>query len=216
MPDGFPCSPWPKDKRLRTRAGQTASTLHERAGEGNEHDQMDARLIVAILFWLRPCALRTPGRPFANTSGPSPVRDFSHSDGCPWFTGHPRLRAEAGTILVRRSIEILKRADKLSLCWLLEFPEDLGRRNNGARPASPFQDKDFQDFVNKSGAFTGALFRCQWEDEFARKPTRLVSSMKAIASSQESSGESQTSRSIYAGRPVLDDAGYHLGTLPTE
>ena len=93
----------------------------------------------------------------ANTFGPAPVRDFDYPDGFPWLEGKAKERADAGAVLVQKSKELIREAIRLQLDWILEFPEDLGRRSNGIRPASIFQDDTFVAEVRAAGATSRAF-----------------------------------------------------------
>ena len=66
---------------------------------------------------------------WANRKGPQPVRSAAYPYGFPWLRGSAKTKAQLGTLLVQRCIDVLRRAPRSTTCTL-EHPEDLGRSRN--------------------------------------------------------------------------------------
>ena len=85
---------------------------------------------------------------------------------------------------------------------LIRVSRGLGKRQNGGHPASPFQNREFRDEMDKAGAISVAIFRCRWPDEPAKKPMRLVTDNRDFA------------RFGFVGWPKFDAHGTYIGPLP--
>ena len=80
-------------------------------------------------------ARRSVGRLSPTPEGPAPVRNMDFPEGFSWLTGHAKLKAETGTALIRRALELAEAAHKRGIPWLIEHPEFLGTAQRGT-PAS--------------------------------------------------------------------------------
>eukprot|EP00435_Cladocopium_sp_Y103_P069710 s303_g33.t2 len=136
---------------------------------------------------------------WANRHGPNPVRSRDFPYGFPWLVGAAKEKAELGTVLVMRCIEVLKIAPPRTTC-MWEHPEDLGRARNGT-PASVWQLAELRQAAKSRQMHTVAIHQCAYGADYP-KPTRLLS---------DANGLLQVG---FPGWPMLNKELYYLGPLP--
>jgi len=123
------------------------------------------------LFMSPPCETFSRA-PWANGHGPAPLRSADWPEGFPWLKGADKAKAETGTELVRRCLQLVTLAADQSLFWLMEHPEDLGPTSRGT-PASIWSWWEARSLFNRLQASTVALYQCAFGSDY-RKPTRLT------------------------------------------
>ena len=84
---------------------------------------------------------------------------------------------------------------------VLEHPEDLSRRENGAAPASIWQWPSVQTLAAGDGVLCGALYQCDFGADYL-KPTRLLTNI------------SLAKTMLHLGLPEFDAQGTYLKPLP--
>ena len=87
-----------------------------------------------------PCSTFSRARS-ASVSGPPPLQSRLHPRGFPWLSKLARAQVASSNRLVDFTIKLLEAqvANGPKHMVVLEHPEDLGRRQNGAAPASIWQ-----------------------------------------------------------------------------
>ena len=138
---------------------------------------------------------------YANSWGPHPVRSVEHPWGFPWLSENDKLRAEAGNVFIRQTLEIFHLVAKHELILLSEFPEDLGATKDGDQPASIFQLPEFWDALDAARGVSGAFYQCKDGAPYA-KPTRISSTSVGVV------------KELYMGPPQFDSARWYKGPLP--
>ena len=78
-----------------------------------------------------------------------------------------------GNELIQRTLGLLRAATEAKTFWLLEHPEDLGNRSNGAMPASIWHLEVTRSLLDEAGASSVALYQCNF-GSVHKKPTRLA------------------------------------------
>ena len=103
-----------------------------------------------------PCSTFSRARS-ASVSGPPPLRSRLHPRGFPWLSKLARAQVASSNRLVDFTIKLLEVqvANGPKHMVVLEHPEDLGRRQNGAAPASIWQWPAVQALEAKLGVFSG-------------------------------------------------------------
>eukprot|EP00435_Cladocopium_sp_Y103_P023419 s974_g5.t1 len=136
---------------------------------------------------------------YANRLGPCPVRSREYPFGFPWLVGELKEKAELGTLLVMRCIEVLNVAPATTIC-LWEHPEDLGRARNGI-PASVWQLEELRQAAKRRKMETIAFHQCTYGANYP-KPTRFLSDANGLL------------QLGFPGWPVLNGGLSCLGPLP--
>ena len=136
---------------------------------------------------------------WSNKLGPRPVRSRDFPHGFPWLVGELKEKADIGTTLVMRCIEVLEIAPSATVCvW--ERPEDLGRARNGV-PANIWQLDQLRSAAKKRGMDTIVFHQCTYGANYP-KPTRLLSDADGLL------------QKGHPGWPTFNEEGYYLGPLP--
>ena len=84
-----------------------------------------------------------------------------------------RQSVKDSNVLIDFTIEVLTLQEKRGGHFLLEHPEDLGKRSSGQDPASVWQLETIQELGRRAGVVTGALRQSDWGEDYA-KPTRFL------------------------------------------
>jgi hypothetical protein len=111
--------------------------------------------------------------PHANNQGPAPLRNAEHPWELPGLDGPRKVEFTEGNELIQRTLSLLRAATEAKPFWLLEHPEDLGHRSNGAMPASIWHLEITRSLMEESGASTVALYQCHFGTGH-KKSTRLA------------------------------------------
>eukprot|EP00435_Cladocopium_sp_Y103_P008775 s235_g2.t1 len=151
-----------------------------------------------IILMSPPCSTWSRAL-WANRHGPNPVRSREFPWGFPWLSGAQKDKAELGTILVMRCIEVLNIAPPAVICFW-EHPEDLGRARNGT-PASVWQLDELRQAAKRRKMETVAIHQCAYGADYP-KPTRLLSDAHGLL------------QVGFHGWPVLNKDLYYMGPLP--
>ena len=118
---------------------------------------------------------------WSNKLGPKPIRSRQFPYGFPWLKGDLKEKAEIGSKLVLRCVEVLEIAPVDTICvW--EHPEDLGRSRNGT-PASVWQLEEVRKAATKRRMETIVFHQCTYGADYA-KPTRLLSDAKGFTATR--------------------------------
>ena len=126
-------------------------------------------LMYDILAMTPPCCSFT--RSVWNDNGPpNPVRSRDYPYGFPWLARPAKDKADLGNLFIKLTIQGAAIAIELSLGFLCEHPEDLGRTSDGGTPASMWQWPEVLAFSSMS--WSVALYQCKFEAPYP-KPTRL-------------------------------------------
>ena len=142
-----------RGRRTRTFVGEVAECAHGGGG------CWEVRFGVAS----PPCSTFSWARS-ASVSGPPPLRSRLHPRGFPWLSKLARAQVASSNRLVDFTIKLLEAqvANGPKHMVVLEHPEDLGRRQNGAAPASIWQWPAVQALEAKMGVFSWALYQCDF------------------------------------------------------
>ena len=138
---------------------------------------------------------------WSNKHGPQPVRSSQYPFGFPWLTGQQKIKAEAGTQLVLRTLDAALAAHELNVPFLIEHPEYLGTCQRGD-PASIWMLKEMRALADSTNANTVVFHQCQFADVDVAKPTRLISTCAGL------------SKLGFSGWPKLSKSRAYLGPLP--
>ena len=141
---------------------------------------------------------------FANSRGPRPNRSRQHPRGFPWLKDQAKVKADNMNLLIERSWDAMRAGarSQAKSGWLTEHPEDLGDTSNGGCPASMWQFKEVQAFIQEENALEGALYQCRYPGGRSSKPTRLASSAKGLK------------KMVHLGRPTFTKKMLYKGPLP--
>ena len=88
----------------------------------------------------------------------APLRSRAYLWGWPWLRGKLRQNIDDANALFHITWEACNLAFSLGIPYLVEHPEDLGRTASGEQPGSLWLMEPTRDLVEKTGAYTGALF----------------------------------------------------------
>ena len=124
------------------------------------------------LFFCSPPCNTWSRAAFANTTGPAPLRNSEFPEGLPWLEGYLKVKAEAGTQLVRKTLELVELCSSLGMPWLVEHPEFLGKSPRGT-PASIWMWQESRDKFESCHAATVCFHQCSYGAPYS-KPTRLA------------------------------------------
>ena len=152
-----------------------------------------------LLFCSPPCNTWSRAA-FANSTGPAPLRNADFPEGLPWLEGYLKTKAELGTQLVRKTLELVKLCSSLGMPWLVEHPEFLGKSPRGT-PASIWTWQESRSCFESCHAATVCFHQCSYGAPYA-KPTRLAGTWPNL------------SRLGYIGWPQVDSDGRYRGPLP--
>ena len=152
-----------------------------------------------LLFCSPPCNTWSRAA-FANSNGPAPLRNSDFPEGLPWLEGYLKTKAETGTQLVRKTLELVQLCSSLGVPWLVEHPEFLGKSPRGT-PASIWMWQESRSCFESCHAATVCFHQCSYGAPYA-KPTRLAGTWPNL------------NRLGYVGWPQLDSEGRYRGPLP--
>ena len=94
-----------------------------------------------------------------NSHGPAPLRSADWPEGFPWLRGSDKVRAQTGTELVKRCLQMVAVAHEAKVHWLWEHPEDLGPTPlTSGRPASVWSWHESRSLFDKVQVSTVALY----------------------------------------------------------
>ena len=148
-----------------------------------------------------PCSTFSRARS-ANSVGPPPLRSSQHPRGFPWLSRMAKAQVTSSNRLVDFTVKLLtaQLGQGPKHLIVLEHPEDLGRRGNGAVPASIWQWPAIQRLAAQEGVVCGALFQYDFGSEYL-KPTRILTNISEAKSIVEN------------GKAVFDQQGAYMGPL---
>ena len=118
---------------------------------------------------------------YYDDDGPPPTRDRTHLWGFPGLQGEQLKRVQVANSLIKFSIAALKTAllCRTTKVWVIgEFPEDLGDAGDKS-PASLWQFQEMRE-LEDLGAIRGAIHQCEVAPVNYKKPTGLVTNIKAL------------------------------------
>ena len=137
---------------------------------------------------------------FSNSPGSVPLRNADWPEGFPWLTGRLKDKAQAGTELLRRALDLAAVASEVGVPWLLEHPEFLGTTPRGT-PASVWTWAYSRKFFEQNAVATVVFHQCAFGAPYA-KPTRLAGTWPNLGTLG------------FRGWPQLDRNGCYRGPLP--
>ena len=138
---------------------------------------------------------------FSLMPGPPPARSKEHPRGYPGLAAGQWEATARANLLVDRALEAAAAAHKAGAAFLLEHPEDLGRRPKG-NPASIWQWESIRKVAVETSAETVALNQDQFQGCYHFKCTRLLGTLLGM---QDLGVE---------GWPFFDDQNCYMGPLP--
>ena len=108
-----------------------------------------------------PCSTFSRARN-SGRSGPRPLRSRAQPRGLAGLGKREKQSVKDSNVLIDFTIEVLTLQEKRGGYFLLEHPEDLGKRSSGQDPASVWQLKSVQELGRRAGVVTGALRQSDW------------------------------------------------------
>lgn len=124
------------------------------------------------------------------------MRSREHPWGLPGLPAEAQQRADLGSLLVRRSLQLAAACSRLGVGWLWEHPEDLGSAQRGV-PASVWALPEMRQLAT----YIAVRNRCDFGCEEPRKPTRWAGNVEQLLCLGT------------PGWPVLDSQVRYLGPL---